>query len=70
VWPHATRFECIAERKLRGRQLTVDANVEISGRDLRQVPRPGIWPIIGNLLLAQQCRDRHIDRVLSIDRGG
>jgi hypothetical protein len=37
-----TRFECIAERKLRDRQLTVDANVEISGRDLRQVPRPDI----------------------------
>ena len=31
-----TRFESIAERKLRGRQLTEDGNVEISGRDLRQ----------------------------------
>jgi hypothetical protein len=30
-----TRFESIAERKLRGRQLTEDGNVEISGRDLR-----------------------------------
>ena len=30
-----TRFESIAERKLRGRQLTGDGNVEISGRDLR-----------------------------------
>ena len=30
-----TRFESIAERKLRGRQLTADGNVEISGRDLR-----------------------------------
>ena len=29
-----TRFESIAERKLRGRQLTEDGNVEISGRDL------------------------------------
>ena len=29
-----TRFERIAERKLRGRQLTEDGNVEISGRDL------------------------------------
>ena len=27
--------ESIAERKLRGRQLTEDGNVEISGRDLR-----------------------------------
>jgi len=30
-----TRFETIAERKLRRRQLTEDGNVEISGRDLR-----------------------------------
>jgi hypothetical protein len=29
-----TRFEAIAERKLRRRQLTEDGNVEISGRDL------------------------------------
>jgi hypothetical protein len=31
-----TRFECIVERKLRNRQLTNDANVEITGRDLRE----------------------------------
>ena len=30
-----TRFESIAERKLRQHQLTEDGNVEISGRDLR-----------------------------------
>jgi Protein of unknown function (DUF1488) len=30
-----TRFESIAERKLRRRQLTEDGNLEISGRDLR-----------------------------------
>jgi hypothetical protein len=30
-----TRFESIAERKLRRRQLMEDGNVEISGRDLR-----------------------------------
>ena len=30
-----TRFESIAERKLRRRQLTEHGNVEISGRDLR-----------------------------------
>jgi len=30
-----TRFENIAERKIRRRQLTGDGNVEISGRDLR-----------------------------------
>jgi hypothetical protein len=31
-----TRFQRIAERKLRRRQLTEDGNVEISGRDLRE----------------------------------
>jgi hypothetical protein len=31
-----TRFESIAERKLRRRQLTEDGNVEIGGRDLRE----------------------------------
>ena len=30
-----TRFESIAERKLRQRRLTEDGNVEITGRDLR-----------------------------------
>ena len=33
-----TKFESIAERKLRRRQLTEDGNVEIGGRDLREVP--------------------------------
>jgi hypothetical protein len=32
------RFESIAERKLRRRQLTEDENVEISGRDSGYVP--------------------------------
>jgi hypothetical protein len=31
-----TRFESIAERKLRRRQLTEDGNVEITGRDVRE----------------------------------
>jgi Protein of unknown function (DUF1488) len=31
-----TRLELVAERKLRHRQLTEDANVEITGRDLRE----------------------------------
>jgi hypothetical protein len=35
---HRTRFERIAERKLRNRQLTDDGNVEITGRDLRALP--------------------------------
>jgi hypothetical protein len=30
-----TRFESVAERKFRRRQLTEDGNLEISGRDLR-----------------------------------
>jgi hypothetical protein len=30
-----TRFESIAEQKVRRRQLTEDGNVEISGRDVR-----------------------------------
>jgi len=34
------RFECIAERKLRRRQLTEDGNVEISGRDVREGSAP------------------------------
>jgi Protein of unknown function (DUF1488) len=34
-----TRFESIAERKLRRRQLTEDGNVEITGRDLRDGSR-------------------------------
>jgi hypothetical protein len=31
-----TRFELVAERKVRRRQLSADGNVEISGRDLRE----------------------------------
>jgi hypothetical protein len=31
-----TRFEGIAERKIRQRQLTEDGNIEITGRDLRE----------------------------------
>jgi hypothetical protein len=46
-----TRFEGIAERKLRRRQLTEDGNIEITGRDLRgresratdeRAPYPGL----------------------------
>jgi hypothetical protein len=33
---HRTRFELIAERKVRRKQLTDDGNVEITGRDLRE----------------------------------
>jgi hypothetical protein len=40
-YPQRTRFERIAERKLRRRQLTEDGNIEISGRDLRTVA--SIW---------------------------
>ena len=34
---HRTRFELIAERKVRNRQLTDDGNIEITGRDLRML---------------------------------
>ena len=34
-----TRFESIAERKIRRRQLTEDGNVEISGRDFASITR-------------------------------
>jgi hypothetical protein len=37
---HRTRLELIAERKVRRRQLTDDANVEITGRDLRERDAP------------------------------
>jgi len=33
---HRTRFELIAERKVRRRKLTDDGNVEITARDLRE----------------------------------
>ena len=41
-----TRFEGVAERKLRRRQLTEDGNVEISGRDLAKC-RVGTVPTRG-----------------------
>jgi hypothetical protein len=37
---HRTRFEMIAERKVRRRQLTDDGNIEITGRDLREKAPP------------------------------
>jgi hypothetical protein len=37
---HRTRLELIAERKVRRRQLTDDGNVEITGRDLRELDIP------------------------------
>lgn len=41
-----TRFELIAERKLRRRELTDDGNVEITGRDLRErEARASVHPI-------------------------
>jgi Protein of unknown function (DUF1488) len=38
-----TRFERIAERKLRRRQLAEDGNVEITGRDLREGSPEASW---------------------------
>jgi hypothetical protein len=37
-----TRFELVAERKLRNRQLGEDGNVEITGRDLQELPPRGV----------------------------
>ena len=37
---HRTRFERIAERKVRNRPLAEDGNVEITGRDLRALRDP------------------------------
>ena len=45
---HRTRFELIAERKVRRRQLIDDGNIEISGRDLRErESRARYAPLIG-----------------------
>ena len=35
-----TRFEMVAERKIRRRQLSDDGNIEITGRDLRERTPP------------------------------
>ncbi len=40
-----TRFERVAERKLRRRLLTEDEKAEISGRDLRKAPGPVVRDI-------------------------
>ena len=45
-----TRFEMVAERKLRRRQLTEDGNVEITGRDLREPTIRSGWGIEGRSL--------------------
>jgi len=42
---HRTRLELIAERKVRGKQLTDDANVEITGRDLREREVRARYPV-------------------------
>jgi len=42
-----TRFELVAERKLRRRQLTDDGNVEITGRDLHK-PQPRRAPLMAH----------------------
>jgi len=44
-----TRFELVAERKLRRRQLTDDGNLEITGRDVHELkaqqPSRPSWPV-------------------------
>ena len=49
-----TRFELIAERKLRNRQLTDDGNVEINGRDLRAPSRLAARSAQGRFLYPSQ----------------
>jgi|SRR5690348_4798697 uncharacterized protein DUF1488 len=44
-----TRFERVAERKLRRRQLTEDGNVEITGRDLRERATAAPVPVQGRI---------------------
>jgi hypothetical protein len=51
-----TRFESIAERKLRRRQLTEDGNVEITGRDLRWVPESRRSPGLSQTAAADPLR--------------
>ena len=57
-----TRFERIAERKLRRRQLTEDGNVEISGRDLREgsseaLERPSVAQLPSATAIEWAARD-------------
>jgi hypothetical protein len=40
--PERTRFEMVAERKLRRRHLTETGDVEITGRDLREKTPPSV----------------------------
>jgi hypothetical protein len=54
-----TRFELIAERKLRRRQLTDDGNVEITGRDLREKV-----PLVGQHDLFDGAGPHGLDRTL------
>jgi hypothetical protein len=54
-----TRFESIAERKLRRRQLTEDGNVEISGRDLPTKDQVETVPIAGERLKSTLCGHSH-----------
>ena len=49
-----TRFELVVERKLRRRQLTDDGNVEITGRDLREMTSPAGQ---GDLSIATRWRN-------------
>ena len=54
-----TRFESIAERKLRRRQLTEDGNVEISGRDSQEgdADRPDARASVSNWYPRQRVAD-------------
>ena len=50
-----TRFERIAGRKLRRRQLTEDGNVDITGRDLRESSPAAFWSARPRNTATRQC---------------
>jgi hypothetical protein len=66
-----TRFELVAERKLRGRQLTDDGNVEINGRDYRQARNPATNAIAArSKLMITEAKRRFPVRIrLAADQG-
>jgi hypothetical protein len=54
-----TRFESIAGRKLRQRQLTEDGNVEIGGRDLQPLHLWMTLLLSSSYLAAEDCMVNH-----------
>ena|ERR1700686_314231 len=65
--PDRTRLELIAERKVRRRQLTGDANIEITGRDLRErdLMRRQLWSPIRKKVGALKKQGRSRDEIVA-----